>query len=99
MPEVGLVAEFRVKPADVEQFLAAAMRELRAVRSDEPGCARFDVVVFDEAVGHGAFVEVFRDETAAETHRQTPHFKAFFEEISDLNVEWSTHRGRALTPG
>jgi quinol monooxygenase YgiN len=94
----GLIAQFQVAPADLEAFLAAAKREMVAVQADEPYCLRFDVIVFDDELGHGAFIEVFRDESAAERHRETPHFKAFFEEISGLAVNWSARRGYALSP-
>jgi quinol monooxygenase YgiN len=97
MPQVALLAEFEVKAQDLELFLAAAKRELEAVRGSEPGCLGFDVVLFDEEVGRGAFVEVFEDQAAADAHRDTPHFTAFFDEIAEIDVTWSVRRGTALS--
>ena len=97
MPQVALLAEFEVKAQDLDLFLAAAKRELAAVRATEPGCLGFDVVLFDDEVGKGAFVEVFEDPAAADAHRHTPHFTAFFEEIAAIDVIWSVRRGKALT--
>lgn len=94
--QVGLIAEFEVPSRDFDRFLAAARRELRAVRDNEPGCLRFDVLVFDEDAGRGAFVEVFADEDAAQKHRDLLHFKAFFDEIADIDVQWSTYHGQAI---
>jgi autoinducer 2-degrading protein len=94
--QVGLVAEFEVPTKDFAKFISAARQELISVRENETGCLRFDVIVFDEEKGHGAFVEVFADQAAAERHRELPHFKEFFDSIEDINVKWTTNRGRAI---
>lgn len=94
--QVGLIAEFKVPTKDFDRFLAAAQRELQAARQNEPSCLRFDVIVFDEVEGGGAFVEVFADQDAAQEHRELTHFKAFFDEINDIEVQWTTHRGKAI---
>ena len=99
MSQRALLAEFEVKPEDLDLFLAAAKRELEAVRANEPGCLRFDVLVFDEEPGRGAFFEVFRDQAAFDAHGDTPHFKAFFEEIAGIDVNWTVRRGAALGGG
>ena len=95
--QIGLVAEFKVAIKDLSGFLAAARDELKAVRVNEPGCVRFDVIVFDEEEGTGVFVEVFADQDAAQQHRELPHFTAFFDAISEMDVQWTAHRGEALT--
>ncbi len=41
----------------------------------------------------GAFVEVFVDLATADGHRELSHFKAFFDEIADVDVQWRTRRG------
>ena len=97
MSELALVAEFQVGAQGLELFMAAAKREMRAVRASEPGCLRFDVILFDEGTGKGAFVEVFPDQAAVDAHRETPHFSAFFEEIAELEVTWSVRRGTAVS--
>ena len=97
MTQIALVAEFKLHPNDMERFLAAAKQELEAVRANEPGCIRFDVILFDEQEGTGAFVEVFADQTAADKHRDYPHFNEFFDAIGDLEVNWTARRGTALS--
>ena len=94
--QIGLIAEFEVPAKGFAKFIAAARQELISVRKNEPGCLRFDVIVFDEEKGRGAFVEVFADRAAAERHRELPHFKKFFDAIEDIDVKWTTHRGRAI---
>ena len=95
--QIALIAEFEIDPSDQEKFLAAAEQELNAVRESEPGCLRFDVVLFDEKDGNGAFVEVFADQAAAERHRELSHFKEFFDAIEDIDVNWTTRQGTALS--
>ena len=94
--QMGLVAEFEVPAKDFAKFIAAARQEVISVRENEPGCLRFDVIVFDEAKGHGAFVEIFADQAAVERHQSLPHFKEFFDSIRDIDVKWRTHRGRVV---
>ncbi len=95
--QVGLIAEFKVPSKNLDGFLSAAREELKAVRENEPGCLRFDVIVFDEEDGSGVFVEVFADQLAAQKHRELPHFSAFFDAIKEMDVQWTARRGEAIT--
>ncbi len=98
MSQVTLLAEFEVKTQDLDLFIAAAKREMQAVGASAAGCLGFEVLLFDEETGKGAFVEVFKDQAAADAHRETPHFSAFcFEEIEDIEVPWSVRRGTAVS--
>ena len=97
MSQVTLLAEFEVKTQDLDLFIAAAKREMQAVGASAAGCLGFEVLLFDEETGKGAFVEVFKDQAAADAHRETPHFSEFFEEIEDIEVTWSVRRGTAVS--
>jgi len=94
--QVGLIAEFEVPAKDFDKFIGAAREELLAVRKNEPGCLRFDIIIFDEGDGRGAFIEVFADQEAAAKHQELTHFKEFFDAIEDIDVKWTTHHGRAI---
>ena len=94
--KVGLVAEFNVPKQDFDKFISAARQELQSVRKNEPGCLRFDVIIFDKGEGRGAFVELFASQDAAEKHRELPHFKEFYDAIENIDVQWTKHRGRAI---
>ena len=98
MTEVALLAEFEVKPQNLDRLLTAARREMKAVRTNEPTCRTFEVVLLNAAEGRGVFVEIFENEAAALTHRGLPHFTAFHEEIAELDVRWSSRRGAILGP-
>ena len=95
MTQIALIAEFELHPNGMESFLAAAEQELEAVRENEPGCVRFDVILYDGKEGTGAFVEVFADEEAADKHRDYPHFNEFFDAIKDIDVKWTARRDRS----
>jgi quinol monooxygenase YgiN len=45
------------------------------------------------------FVEIFKDQDAADAHRATPHFTTFFDEIAGLDVRFSPRRGTVLGTG
>ena len=94
--QIGLIAEFNVPGSDFDRFIAAARKELVAARKNEVGCLRFDIIVFDEGEGSGAFIEVFADQEAREKHRELAHFQEFFDSIDDINVEWTSQEGRAI---
>jgi quinol monooxygenase YgiN len=94
--QVGLIAEFEVPAKEFDRFLAAARQELLAARENEPGCLRFDIIVFNEGEGRGAFIEVFAHQEAREKHRELAHFQEFFDSIEDIEVEWSSHEGRII---
>ena len=96
MNQIALVAEFELNPNDMETFLNAARQERAAVQANEPGCVRFDIILFDEKGGSGAFIETFADQAAADKHRDYPHFDAFFDAIKGIEVSWTARRGTVL---
>jgi quinol monooxygenase YgiN len=99
MAQVALLAEFEVKAQDLDLFIAAARREVDAVHANEPSCVTFEVVLLNGEQGRGVFIEIFKDQAAAEAHRTTPHFTAFFDEIAGLDVKFFPRRGAVLGGG
>lgn len=69
----------QVKPEHRSEFLEIARYDAERSERDEPGCLRFDVVEDRDDPNRFYFYEVYRDEAALEAHRQTPHFKLYFE--------------------
>ena len=75
-----------VKPEHVEAFKAATLDNARnSVR--EPGIARFDVGQSEEDPTRFVLVEAYRDPEANARHRETAHFKKWFETVTDMFVE------------
>ena len=96
-----LVVSAKVKPEQRGRFLEAI--EDNAVRSvgDEPGCLRFDVVRDNDDPDHYLFYEVYRDEEAFQTHRDTGHF-ARWREAADVCLSEpldATHSATVITRG
>jgi autoinducer 2-degrading protein len=80
---VILHVTIRVKPEHVSEFLDIARYDAEHSERDEPGCLRFDVIQDRDDPSRLYFYEVYRDEAALETHRQTPHFKFYVEKTQD----------------
>ena len=70
-----------VKPEHAAEFIEAAVANATRSAEDEPGCVRFDVIRDRDDPNCLYFFEVYRDDAALATHRQTPHFKAYAEKI------------------
>ena len=69
----------QLKPEHVAEVLEAALYDAEHSEKDEPGCLRFDVIQDRDDRNRFYFYEVYLDEAALEAHRQTPHFKLYFE--------------------
>jgi (4S)-4-hydroxy-5-phosphonooxypentane-2,3-dione isomerase len=69
----------QVKPEHVAEFLEVVRYDAEHSEKDEPGCLRFDVLQDRDDPHRFYYYEVYRDEAALEAHRQTPHFKYYFE--------------------
>ena len=78
---LAMWVKVRVKPEGRERFLKAIEVDAIGSERDEPGCLRFNVLHDREDPNVYYFYEVYRDEAALEAHRQTPHFKFYFEKV------------------
>lgn len=72
------------KPGRLPEFLAAIQDNAACAMRDEPGCFGFDVLQSTEDETKFVFYEVYRNQDALAAHRQTPHFKRYFERTQDL---------------
>jgi autoinducer 2-degrading protein len=79
---VNLV-KVRAHPDVVERLLPAML--LNAAESvKEETCYQFDVIRGHDDENEFIFYEVYKDEEALATHRQTPHFLAYFGLMQEL---------------
>jgi len=75
-----------VKPDCVEAFVGATLANARA-SVQELGCARFDVLQDKADATRFRLVEVYRDEAAVASHKETPHYAAWAEAMETLMAE------------
>jgi (4S)-4-hydroxy-5-phosphonooxypentane-2,3-dione isomerase len=96
---VVLHVTVQVKPEHVAEFLEVIRHDAEHSEKDEPGCLRFDVIQDKDDPNRFYFYEVYRDEAALEAHRQTPHFKLYFEKSRALLATPPERRvGKNLVP-
>jgi len=77
---VVLHVSVSAKPEHAEELLAAAIENATA-SNQEPGCLRFDVIRDRDDAARFYFYEVYRDDEALAAHRQTAHFKAYYDKV------------------
>jgi (4S)-4-hydroxy-5-phosphonooxypentane-2,3-dione isomerase len=88
----------RVKPDDVEAFLAESRRNA-AASLQEPGVRRFDVLQDDGDPAHVVLNEVYVDQAAADAHKQTDHYARWRDAVADMMAQpRSSTRFAALFP-
>ena len=66
----------RVKPIMMENARKAVL---------ESDCYQFDVAVAEDDENTFIFYEIYKDEQALAEHRETPHFKAYWNLINELS--------------
>jgi quinol monooxygenase YgiN len=76
----------RVKPGDEEAFRAASVANAEASRR-ELGVVRFDLLCDREDPTRFLLVEIYRDAAAAAAHKETAHYAAWRDAVSDLMAE------------
>ncbi len=73
----------RVRPGQVEDFLAATLVNARASLA-EPGVLRFDVLQDQADPAHVVLTEVYRDEEASAAHKRTPHYATWRDSVAQM---------------
>ena len=88
MSDIALVVTIKVRPGFADE-LRPAMLANAAASAKEAGCLQFDVIVSQDDENTFMFYEVYEDEDALASHRETPHFQAYWNVMQALgdNVE------------
>ena len=76
----------RVKPGAEEAFRAASLANAEASRR-EPGVVRFDLMADRDDASRFVLVEIYRDAAAAAAHKETSHYAAWRDAVSELMAE------------
>jgi autoinducer 2-degrading protein len=75
---IVLHVTFQVKSEHVAEFLEMARYDAEHSKQ-ETGCLRFDVNQDRDEPNRFYFYEVYKDDAALKAHRESPHFKLYFE--------------------
>ena len=71
-----VIARYRTRPGAGDSVAEVLAKHIKATRAEE-GCIGFDVARSTENRDEFVLYERYVDETAFESHRESPHFKQF----------------------
>lgn len=77
------LVHIRVKPAFVDDFMAATQANVKASRQ-EAGCIHFDLLQEIDKPTQFILYEVFKDEQAANSHKSTPHYVTWRHAVAPM---------------
>ena len=80
-------AHLRVREDFVERFRDRLLRHARISLDAEPGCYRFDIQQETNDPTLFLLIEIYANQAAFETHRVSPHYLQFREDVKDWIVE------------
>ena len=83
MANIVLVVNVKTKPGCAEALIPT-MRENAANSVLEDGCYQFDILTNEDDENDFVFYEVYKDKDALASHRETPHFLAYFNLMQEL---------------
>ena len=81
-----VIAEFEVKPARLDEFVALAQRFSVDCLESESGCWQFDVVQLTTTPNGVLFYEAYDDVAAFEAHCRSPHLADFRKAFKSMVV-------------
>jgi quinol monooxygenase YgiN len=81
-----VLVNIHVKDEYLEEFKQAAI-ENASTSIHEPGVVRFDFIQQLADPARFTLVEVYQDEEAQRSHKETAHYKKWFETVKDMMAE------------
>lgn len=78
------IAHLRIKPDQLDAFKEAVREEMRDALRYEPGVVALYAVADKDDPAKLLFFEMYVNEEAYQIHRETPHFKKYFETTKDM---------------
>ena len=73
------IADLEIDPAQLDRYLGLVKEEMEASIRVEPGVLAIYAVADKRDPAKLTFFEMYADEAAYLSHRETPHFKAYVE--------------------
>ncbi|MCO4319029.1 antibiotic biosynthesis monooxygenase [Phyllobacterium sp. 21LDTY02-6] len=78
------IAELEIDPAQMAAYSAAVKEEMEASIRVEPGVLALYAVSIKGKPNHLRFFEMYTDEAAYDSHRESPHFRKYVETTKDM---------------
>ncbi len=86
-----LHVQVHVRPESIDAFREATLKNAQGSRA-EPGVLRFDVLQDTKEPARFVLVEVYRDTAAHAAHRETAHYLAWRDAVTDMMAETRSSR-------
>jgi quinol monooxygenase YgiN len=78
------IAELEIDPAQMAAYSAAVKEEMEESIRVEPGVLALYAVSIKGKPNHLRFFEMYTDEAAYDSHRESPHFRKYVETTKDM---------------
>ncbi len=92
MSKFAIFVTVRVAADHIDAFEAAILANATAAARDEPDCHMFRVTRNKDKTDTYHFLEIYTNEAALDTHRETPHFKTYSATVQDWILEKTIER-------
>lgn len=79
----AVIVKIQIKPQHREEFIAAMFDDAKGSIENEETCQQFNIVQDHEDENVLRLYEVYSDEEAFATHRQTPHYKKWIGTVEN----------------
>ncbi len=78
------IADLEIDPAHLDRYLEIVKEEMAISVRDEPGVLALYAVADNNKPNRVRFFEMYTDDAAYELHRQSPHFRKYFESTKHM---------------
>src|SRR5688572_5523682 len=78
------IADLEIDPAQLDRYLEIVKEEMDISVRVEPGVLALYAVADKEKPNRVRFFEMYTDDAAYELHRQSPHFRKYFESTKHM---------------
>lgn len=93
---VGLIVHLDIEPGHFDEFVEIVRRHGAYSVENEPGCLSFTVIHPEEEQYGLVLVETYEDESALESHWNSPHMNAYRERTAGMIRSRTRQKGPVL---
>lgn len=99
MNRFAIIVTIKLKPGSAEAFKPHILANAEAAVRDEADCHLFHVMQAEDDPDTFVFYEVYTDAACLDAHRETPHYKAFYEAAGEFIADRAIQRVTTINPG